>query len=112
MSVLKVGNCAGKIIFSIGRLRIELWKVPKGEKIPPHTHDHVISRFIFLDRNLKVHRAGSCKSSAVPFFRWYKVGAGAEHWAEAVSGDARFLNFEWWTGDGKPMSPAEDFHAR
>lgn len=110
MKTLRVGNCTGLQLFSIGRLSLELWRVPKGERIPPHTHAHVVSRFVFLDRNLCVHRPGSTATRAWPWFRWYRVGAGVAHWAEADRGTARFLNIEWWTGNGAVQSAANDFH--
>lgn len=109
---LTVGNCTGRVMFRLGRFSVELWRVPKGEHIPRHTHEHVVSRFIFLDRNLCVHRTGSTQTRAVPWLRWYRVGAGQAHWAEADRGPAKFLNLEWWTGNGAAESAAQDFQTR
>jgi hypothetical protein len=56
-----------------------------------------------------VHRPGSKATTALPWLRWYTVGAGVAHWAEAKRA-ARFINVEWWNGQGPSHSPAEDFH--
>lgn len=104
-----VGGCQGICVLAIGRLRVELWTIPKGEKIPRHRHPNVSSRFIFMDRNLSVNRAGSILHRAIPLLRWYHVPANAEHWAEADNGIARFVNIEWWKGSGAPKGAAEDF---
>jgi hypothetical protein len=108
--ILRVANCEGLVLFQWGRLRVEYWRVPEGVSIPPHHHSNVVSRFVFLDRNLCVHRPGSKLTRAWPWVRWYLVGEGVAHWAEADRGVARFLNFEWWTGQGASQSAAEDFH--
>jgi len=102
--MMRVGVCRGWRLLALGWLRVELWSVPFGGVIPRHVHRRVASRFVFLDRNLDVHRTGSTTTRALPWLRWYHVPAGCAHWAEARRGRARFLNFEWG-----PVSASEDF---
>lgn len=104
-------KCAGWLLLRWGRWRLELWRCPAGEKIPPHVHQQVTSRFIFLNRNLVVHRAGSLKAAPLPWLRFYMVKPGQAHWAEAVYGAGWFLNLEHWVGPWPAKSAAEDFVA-
>jgi len=101
-------QCSGWLFLAIGRLRIELWTCPFGHSIPAHRHPNIISRFVFLNRNLSVARDGSNKHRPLPWVRFYTVTAAQAHGAHADRGDGWFLNFEWWTGDGKPASATDD----
>jgi len=91
-------NCRGWLLLKLGRLRIELWKVPAQTEIPPHNHPNIISRIIFLNGNMLVSRAGSRKRWPTKLIRWYRLNPGQEHYGRAAFGDGWFLNIEHWVG--------------
>ena len=108
------GPCHGIKLWQWNQLTIELWYVPKGFEIEPHSHPaedlelyHVwgFSRFCRMKDN-------ALKYVDMPLwsgFKHFTVPAGWTHWFSAPATHLVFLNVARWKPGTKPSSASVDF---
>lgn len=72
-----------------------------------HTHEHMISRIIFLGGKMVFYKGlGARDLSWRRLFRSFTIAKGQTHGAIALPPFGLFLNFETW--DREPTSAAHD----
>lgn len=86
----------------------ELWFAPKGESVPPHSHDQMDSFVIFLGGRLLWSRGNLTKElGPKQFLHTTRVAAGEAHSFVITGLFGIFINVERWKQ--KPTSAALDF---
>lgn len=114
----KYERCRGITLFARNNLRIELWFVPKGQDIRPHTHPNIDSFIVFLYGSVIFRRKKPNESfarhaflnSRNDRFRSFHVAPEDVHYFEDNTVKPLiFLNIEIWKGNGKSQSASKDF---
>lgn len=99
-------DCFGFRLWKWGKFQIEIWFVPKGEKIEAHVHEHIDSNIVVLKGDL-LGRIGE-RADLARRWKKYPVPANMVHEARALT-SCIFINLERW--DMTPTSAAKDFTA-
>jgi quercetin dioxygenase-like cupin family protein len=103
-------DCRGITLLRHGRINIELWYVPAGQNIEPHSHKNFSSSiFILLGKGLscKIKEGVVKKTNEVR--RLFSFSRDTVHWFESESKriPTIFINVEKWNGE--PTSACKDF---
>lgn len=100
-------RCIGLTLFRWGKRQCELWFVPKGEFIEPHSHPSMDGTVVFLYGRMLGDIGGKVGwVTGKDFLRCFNISAGVTHSA-ATSTFTMFLNIENWIT--RPSSAAIDF---
>lgn len=107
--MIRFQNCRGVRLFRLGSWQAEVWYCPAGEVIPPHHHEHIDSRIVYLAGQMIFVRDSAVKlmSRWRDRFKFLRVRPNQLHYAAVTGRFGLFLNLEHWTG--KPTSAAVDF---
>lgn len=101
-------RCVGITVFKFGKRQIELWFVPRLEKIEPHFHKHCDSVIIpILGSMVGCIGNKSGKTGWWDLGRRFHIPAYVFHSATTAKSFCLFLNFEKW--DTQPTSASIDF---
>ena len=106
--ITRFQRCLGVRLLRLGRWQVELWLCPRGEVIPPHTHQYFDGRLVFLAGSMLWTLAGQTREVGWrDVLRCWRVPAGTNHGATVTGRFGVFLNIEQW--QGVPSSAATDF---
>lgn len=114
------GPCVGIKLFSYGQRFVQLWYIPPGYTIEPHSHDDEDIELMYLcGKTVFFKDKGGDPIVVIPerfkprwyhIFRKFTVKAGTVHWFSTTNTPLIFINFSKFLPGNKPRSAAKDFN--
>jgi quercetin dioxygenase-like cupin family protein len=118
MIVNRYGPCVGLTLWKWGRTKVELWLVPAGYVIPPHSHPSEDIELMLVKGNgtylYRVNEETNVTDAIVckfprHFGRRFTIPAGFVHGFSVSARSLMFINFAKWKPGVTVTSAAIDF---